>query len=81
MLFVGPVLRIRTILIRIQDVKNSLGFRIRAKSIRIRIQAKKDSVPGKSIKFDNKRSFPMFCKFILLNNHFSINNHLNYNRL
>ena len=45
--------------------------------IRIQIQAKKDSVPGKSRKFDKKRSHSMFFVFILLNNQFSINNHLN----
>ena len=39
--------------------------------IRIRIQAKKDSVPYQ------ERSYLMFCVFILLDYYFSINNHLN----
>ena len=33
---------------------------------------KKDSVPGKSYKFDKPRSYPMLCVFILLNIHFSV---------
>ena len=33
---------------------------------------KKDKVPGKSSKSDEKRSHPMFCGCILLNNHLSI---------
>ena len=41
-------------------------IRIRIVFAWIRIQEKKDSVPGKSL----KRSFPMHCVFILLNHHF-----------
>ena len=39
--------------------------------------AKKNQVPGKSLKSDEKRSYPMFCGCLLLNDHLSINSHLN----
>ena len=48
-------------------------IRIQAKTIQIRIQTNKDSVPGKS--FDKKAHIPCFVYlYILLIYHFSTNN-------
>ena len=60
-------------------VPDRTQIRIRKKIIRMQIQAEKVSVPGKSLKLDfKKRSYSMFCVFILRNyHHFSVNNHLN----
>ena len=51
------------------DVDPSPG----SETIRIRIQAKKDIVPGKAKFFDKTRSNLLFCAFILLSYYFSVN--------
>ena len=64
--------------ILIQDVKKFVTGLDPGKNETDPDPAKKDKVPGKSLKFDMKKcSYPMFSVCILLNNHFSIKNHLN----
>ena len=53
-----------------------------SETIRIRIQAKKDLVPGKAKIFDYTRSNLLFCAFIvLLRYYFSVNTYLIINIL